>query len=60
IETAMQTTAELLGGELGDRLSALSDGLPELVRRPRGAPSSWPDFRSLAAARWDAAVAVAV
>jgi hypothetical protein len=56
----MQTTAELLGGELGDRLSALSDGLPELVRRPRGAPSSWPDFRSLAAARWDAAVAVAV
>jgi NTE family protein len=53
-ETAMQSmTDQLRGTELGQRLAKLPSGLPELVRRPRGAPSSWPDFRSLATARWD-------
>jgi hypothetical protein len=30
------------------------------VRRPRGAAASWPDFTSLAAARWERAQSAAV
>jgi NTE family protein len=61
IETALQTTtSQLRGTALGVRLSELPRGLPGLVRRPRGTPSSWPDFRTLATARWEAAGAVAV
>ena len=60
IETAVKTTsAHLRGTELGERLAELPRGVPELVRRPRGAPSSWPDFRSLATARWRAGAVAA-
>jgi NTE family protein len=55
IETAVATmTAQLRSSPLGERLGELPSGLPELVRRPRGPAGSWPDFRALAAARWDA------
>jgi NTE family protein len=54
IETAVETmTEQLQRSPLGERLAGLPRGLPELVRRPRGPVSSWPDFRSLAAGRWD-------
>jgi hypothetical protein len=54
IEMAVETmTARLRQSPLGERLAELPRGLPELVRRPRGPVSSWPDFRALATARWD-------
>jgi len=56
IETAVQTMTEHLHeSSLGERLSELPRGLPELVRRPKGPVRAWPDFRSLAARRWKAA-----
>jgi NTE family protein len=63
IETAIGTmTAHLKESPLGERLAELPSGVAELVRRPPGPSSSWPDFRDLAAARWEssgfAAVAV--
>ncbi len=52
IETATQTMTEHLhASALGERLSSLPPGLPELVRRPRGASRSAPDFARLAHAR---------
>jgi hypothetical protein len=54
IDTAVETmTGQLRQAALGDRLAALPPGLAELVRRPRGSARSWPDFRALAAARWE-------
>jgi NTE family protein len=54
IETAVETTARHLHeSPLGERLAELPRGLAELVRRPRGSVRSWPDFRALAAARWE-------
>jgi NTE family protein len=54
IDTAVETMTEYLRqSRLGDRLAALPRGLPQLVRRPRGSARSWPDFRALAAARWE-------
>jgi len=53
IDTAVETMSEQLRqSPLGDRLAALPPGLPQLVRRPPGSARSWPDFRALAAARW--------
>ena len=53
IETAIETTAELLGGsELAARLAELPAGDPRLVHRPSGPPSTWPDFRAAARERW--------
>jgi NTE family protein len=53
IATAVQTVTEHLHeSPAGERLSQLPPGLPELVRRPRGRASKWPDFRDLAEARW--------
>jgi NTE family protein len=53
IETAVETMTEhLRETPLGERLAKLPAGLPELVRRPRRGPRSWPDFSALAAARW--------
>lgn len=61
IETALETTsAQLRQSQLGERLAALPRGLPELLRRPPGSASSWPDFRELAAARWDPSRSAAV
>jgi NTE family protein len=53
IDTAGETLTDQLGESLlGERLSELPRGLPELVRRPAGGSSAWPDFRTLASARW--------
>jgi len=53
IETAIETTTgQLRESGIGRRLAALGPGHPHLVRRPAGPPSSWPDFRELARARW--------
>jgi NTE family protein len=53
IATAVQTvTDHLRNSQVGERLSALPPGLPELVRRPPGPAAQWADFRALAAARW--------
>jgi NTE family protein len=61
IETAIETmTEQLRESSLGERLAELPRGLPELVRRPRGSAASWPDFTSLAAARWERAQSAAV
>lgn len=52
LSTAVQTmTAHLHETPLGERLTALPRGVPALVARPQGPPSSWPDFRALAAER---------
>jgi NTE family protein len=54
IATAVETvTDHLRSSPVGERLSALPPGLPELVRRPRGSAAQWSDFRTLAAARWE-------
>jgi NTE family protein len=61
IETAVETMSEQLrGSPLGERFEELPRGVPALVRRPRGAPRAWPDFRALAAARWQRAQRPAV
>jgi NTE family protein len=61
IDTAVETiTEQLRRSPLGDRLAALPRGLPQLVLRPRGAIRSWPDFRALAAARWEPSPSPAV
>jgi NTE family protein len=53
IETAIETVADhLRTSSLGERLAALPAGDPRLVSRPSGPPSTWPDFRAAARARW--------
>ena len=53
IETAVETvTSHLRESPVGERLSELPPGLPEIVRRPAGVLGSEPDFRALAHARW--------
>ncbi len=53
VETAVQTVTEHLNqSPVGERLAALPQGLPGIVRRPKGPVESWPDFKALAAARW--------
>ncbi|HZE05388.1 MAG TPA: patatin-like phospholipase family protein [Solirubrobacteraceae bacterium] len=54
--TAVETvTRELRKGTAGARLAELPAGDPPLLRRPAGPPSTWPDFRELARARWQVA-----
>lgn len=56
IETAVQTvTDHLRESPVGERLAELPQGLPGLVRRPRGRAQSWPDLRALARERWKSA-----
>ena len=44
VDTAVRTVgASLRGTELGKLLSSLPPGPPDRLRRPRRAPSSWPD-----------------
>ena len=53
IDTAVRSmTDHLRETSLGRQLRALPRGLPALVRRPKGKPDTWKDFRELAAARW--------
>ncbi len=53
VERAVETvTDHLRGSEVGERLAALPQGDQRLVRRPSGPPSTWPDFRAAARARW--------
>jgi NTE family protein len=53
IETAVSTVSgHLRESPAGERLAQLPSGAPQLVRRPRGAATSWPELRSLARARW--------
>jgi len=60
IETAVQTvTDHLRDSPVGERISRLPQGLPELVRRPPGPAVTWPDARSLARQRWRGAAAAA-
>ncbi len=60
IERAVETmTKRLRSSVVGERLSQLPQGSPELLRRPRGAASRWPDFRALAESRWREEPAVA-
>jgi len=55
ISTAVESVSEHLHeSPLGERLSQLPAGLPQLVRRPRGRVADWPDFISLARSRWRA------
>lgn len=54
LETAIRTvTAQLREPAVGARLAQLPAGDADLVRRPTGPPSSWPDFRTAARERWD-------
>lgn len=58
IETAVRTVTEhLRQPELRAALAELPPGIAELVRRPPGASSTWPDFRDLARLRHEPAVA---
>ena len=53
MSTARRTMAEQLqDGEIGDRLRALPQGEPALLRRPTDPPSNWPDFYEAAKSRW--------
>jgi NTE family protein len=53
IKTAVRTVTEHLHeSPVGTRLTELPAGDPRLVRRPNGAPSTWPDFRAAARDRW--------
>ena len=53
MQTAVQTvTDHLRESPVGERLAELPHGLPGLVRRPKGGTHAWPNFRSLARARW--------
>jgi NTE family protein len=53
IETAVRTVTEhLRESPLGARLAMLPAGDPQLVRRPDGPPSTWPDLRAAAQTRW--------
>jgi NTE family protein len=55
IKTAVRTVTEhLRETPVGARLAELPAGDPRLVRRPDGAPSTWPDFRAAARDRWPA------
>jgi hypothetical protein len=55
IEMAVRTVSEhLRSSPVGEQLARLPRGLAPLVRRPRGAVESWPDFRALARERWAA------
>ena len=54
IETAVGTVTERLRSSAdGSLLAELPAGDPRLVRRPDGPPSTWPDFRTAAAVRWE-------
>jgi NTE family protein len=54
IETGVRTVREhLRESPVGERLASLPRGIPELVRRPDGDPSSWPDLRDAARRRWE-------
>jgi len=56
IETAVQTVTEhLRESPAGARLAELPQGLPALVRRPKGPARTWPDFSAHAHARWGGA-----
>ena len=58
IESAVDSVTRHLGASLvGERLAQLPQGDPRLVRRPDGPPSSWPDFRLAAKARWQGSAA---
>lgn len=60
IATAVETvTEQLRETDAGARLALLPQGVPELLRRPRGPARQWPDFRELALARWREAPAMA-
>ncbi len=53
IRTAVETvTDHLRKSPAGERLSELPRGLPQLVRRPPGPATQWPEFTTLAQARW--------
>lgn len=53
IETAVGSVTEhLRDSPLGARLAQLPRGEARLVRRPPGAPATWPDFQRLARERW--------
>lgn len=53
IETASETVRRhLRESPVGERLAGLPPGLPELVRRPEGSPSTWPDLGEAARRRW--------
>ena len=52
---AASVTEHLRDSGIGEQLAAtLPAGMPALVRRPRGTPERWPDFRELARDRWTA------
>jgi NTE family protein len=54
LETAVETvTDRLRRTAAGARLAKLPPGDPQLVRRPGGPPSTWPDFQLVARNRWD-------
>lgn len=54
LETATETvTEQLRATPAGARLAMLPSGDPELIRRPSGPPSTWPDFRVAARDRWN-------
>ncbi len=58
IETAVRTVTEhLREPELRAALADLPGGIPALVTRPPGAPSTWPEFRELARLRRTPALA---
>jgi NTE family protein len=58
IETAVRTVTEhLREPAIRDALTDLPAGIPALVTRPPGAPSTWPDFRELARLRRTPALA---
>jgi NTE family protein len=53
IATAVGTVTDYLRhSSVGTRLSALPRGIPQLVRRPQGPATEWPNFQELARARW--------
>jgi NTE family protein len=53
METAVRSVTEHLHeSSTGARLGDLPEGDPQLVRRPDGPPSTWPDLRAAARNRW--------
>jgi hypothetical protein len=54
IQTAVATVTEhLRESGLDRRLARLPPGIAPLVRRPAGAPSTWPNFQMVAQGRWE-------
>jgi NTE family protein len=54
IQTAVRTVTEHLNESgLAERLARLPPGSPALVTRPKGPPTTWPDFQTLARGRWE-------